>query len=230
MSIANPGGLTAGQQVVVLFACAAFSGEPSISSGNNWTLHTYGINVHTMGVITGEVGSVTWPLVISHTSSRDSYVMVIVDDADGAPIVPSSFASSSASQPDPPDFDPGLGEQDYLWIAMGTMQGTVPTGPPSGYSGLATYLDSTATSRPGAFSAYRQATGSDEDPSAFSGATVSGRAWQAATVAVKGISAPTAVQQIAVGSTLLDGVDDIRIGNDVVDRVYVGSTLVYGPA
>lgn len=40
--------------------------------------------------------------------------------------------------------------------------------------------------------------------------------------------AASVVQKIAIGSTLLDGVDDIRIGNDTVSKIYVGETLVYG--
>lgn len=85
-------------------------------------------------------------------------------------------ATGTSTTPDCPSHSPAGGAANYLWLAPYSGQTSVPSTAPSGYTGT-----NQATTR--IASAWKQASGSSENPPAW-GATTS-EAWRARTVAIQ---------------------------------------------
>lgn len=125
--------------------------------------------------------------IVSASANAGAWNCYRIKDWHGTtpPEVATAFENGTAANADPPNLTPSWGSAATLWIAMlGIRSNTsdMVTAAPSGYSALVDAASPTDGDANMA-SAYRTATGSSENPGAFTSA--SGRRWLANTLGVR---------------------------------------------
>jgi len=165
----------------LLVAFVGADGVPDVSA-TGWTL--LGQHDETGALCTAavlyRVATGSDALTVALTASEECAVHVRRYRSAGTPEV--AFADGSSTNADPPSLTPSGGSADYLWVAAVAWDSNTAltvTGFPSGYQGIRTGPQAEISVVIASTS--RQATGSSENPGAFTSST---EQWVAATIAV----------------------------------------------
>lgn len=172
----------------LLFVHLAVDGNPTVNigSGSGWTKLGQDSNSN---VVTGAIywkiaTSASESLTLSTTASEQSShtVLVVRPTTDYAIAgISGSNANGSSTNSNPPNHAPGVGEQNFLWIATRAGDSTVvATAAPTNYTNLQT-LAAAGTGGASTNTAERQLTATSEDPDTFTSAN---EQWVSWTVAV----------------------------------------------
>lgn len=187
-AITLPSGITAGDLLVVVFAC---DGDPTISvdtgaSGGGWNALTQGANGSTVSSnvfwkIAAGGDALTLTTSAAEQSSHASFRIT------GGYSVSGTSANGSSTNSNPPSHSGPDGAQDYLWIATRAGDSTVvATAAPSSYTDLQT-LAAAGTGGASVNTAERSLNASSTDPGTF---TSGSEQWVAFTLAVSPIPPP----------------------------------------
>lgn len=185
-AITLPTGISAGDLLVVVFAC---DGNPTISvntgvSGANW-------NALTQGAYSNNVRSnVFWKIaegsdaltLTTPAGEQSSHVSLRIT---GGYTVTGTSANGSSTNSNPPNHAGPDGTQDYLWVATRAGDSTVvATVAPTNYGNLQT-LAAAGTGGASVNTAERSLNASAEDPGTF---TSSSEQWVGFTLAVSPVA------------------------------------------
>lgn len=232
-SIAKPSGVVSGQAALVIYNTKGAVVPATSTAG--WTRATYYSTTTGVALFTStDANAATWPLVVTHTSAIRVWDVLILDNAQNLDwrIASRGTGTTSATMS---VITPAWGSAGYdmLYIAVafnswGTDVNPTGTGPP-GYANKTANGQGTSNLGAGQSRAFKTVinAGATETPGSWSGFS-SGAAYRIMTIALQGTASVSVTQKVAVGTTLLDGVDDLRIGTSLVDAVYLGTTLIYG--
>lgn len=188
MGVAYPGSLNAGDGLLA-FAHVRNAGTWTIPSGwNQLTIQNGGGGVGCMttfyklcnGTSDGTAG--TWTASVATTGA---WQVRKFTGWDGTNIV-GSAASGDATNANPPNLAPSWGSDDNLWVVgagHSAASASAFTAAPGSYSGFVNTGASSGGAAVSVASAYRELTGTSEDPGTFT--VASNRWWSAVTIAIK---------------------------------------------
>lgn len=225
-AITLPSGISAGDLLVVVFAC---DGNPTISvdtgvSGSNWNALTQGAN----GSIVSS--NVFWKIaeggdaltLTTSASEQSSHVSLRIT---GGYSVTGTSANGSSTNSNPPNHAGHDGTQDYLWIATRAGDSTVlATVAPTNFANLQS-LAAAGTGGASVNTAERSINSASQDPGTFTSAS---EQWVSYTLAVSPVNTGHGSGSVDVTGSAEGVVPVVGAAESFVDVTGSGNGLVSG--